>query len=74
MNIPKSQEELLMLLDDGGLTESQKIELVRAYAQAKRREKMAYILATIFKTIARRTKAIFGKIATQLHLRKVAHG
>lgn len=74
MNLPNNQEELLVLLDDGGLTEYEKVELVRAYAHAKQREEMAYLTATLFKTLAGKTKALFGFIATHLHLNKVAHG
>lgn len=74
MNLPNTQEELLILLDDGGLTEYEKVELVKAYAQAKQREEMAYMTARLFKTIALKAKAIFGSIVTHLHLNKVAHG
>ena len=56
MTLPRNQEELLSLLDDGDFTEYEKIELVRAYAHAKQREEMAAMLARFIKSATHKPK------------------
>lgn len=74
MNLPKSHDEMLVLLDSSTLSEFEKIELVHAYARAARAAELKAGLGRLIKSVSAKLKAWLHLGQSVKTTGKVAHG